>query len=123
MPILSVPIPPDAGEVVVTTTDADGRLTVKGSWPDKQRSCANGTIVSGYGPDTIASITRGAPNSGVWSGERVSRYRRGDWNCELQVAFELRSTARRFRIVETITALQDGTAVFTRTSRRSIMRR
>lgn len=122
MPILSVSIAPDAGDVVVTTTDDDGRLTVTGKWPDKQRVCANGTILSGFGPNTVATIIRGAPNSGVWSGERISRYQRGAWNCELRISFEVRSTARRFQTVETIVALQDGKPIFNRTHRVSTLR-
>jgi uncharacterized protein len=122
MPIASIPIPADSGEVVVTITDDHDKLTVKGDWPDKARTCANGTIVSGFGPNTVATIMRGEPDSGVWSGSRVSRYRRGEWNCEMHIDFELRSTAGTFDLTESITALQDGASIFTRTSRRSINR-
>lgn len=123
MPIRTVPIAPDKGDVVVTTTNHQGRLAVTGTWPDKTRVCANGTQVSGYGPNTIARITAGDPNSGVWSGERVSRYRREDWNCELRIAFEVRSTSGMFEVAETIKAFSNGTPVFSRESERSIKRR
>ena len=123
MPIPVVEIAPDAGDVVVSATDDHGRLRVTGSWPDKPRACANGTELSGFGPNTVATITRGQPNSGVWSGERVSRYRRGDWNCELHLSFEVRSTARAFEVAETITALSAGKTIFTRTAKHSVVRR
>lgn len=122
MPITSVPIAPDKGDVVVTTTNEHGVLTVTGSWPDKPRSCANGTELSGFGPNTVARITAGAPNSGTWSGKRVSRYRRGDWNCELHIDFEVRSTRTRFEVAESITAFKDGTQIFTRATTQSIRR-
>ena len=122
MPVAVVPIAPDKGEVVVTTTDDHGRLTVTGRWPDSKRDCANGTQLSGYGPNTVATITRGAPNSGVWRGDRISRYRRGDWDCELRLAFELRSAPKTFEVSETLTAFKDGKQVFTRSSTRLINR-
>ena len=122
MPIASISIAPDKGDVVVTTTDDHGTMTVTGTWPDKVRRCANGTELSGYGPNTVARISAGAPNSGLWSGERVSRYRRGDWNCELRIAFTLRSTASTFIVTEAITALSDGRQIFTRTAARRIRR-
>lgn len=123
MPIAVVPIAPDAGAVAVTTTNDAGRLRVTGVWPDTPRTCANGTILSGYGPNTVATITAGDPNSGVWSGERVSRYRRGSWDCALHIAFELRSTAASFELVEMIRASRDGAEIFERTARRSLPRR
>jgi len=122
MPIRIVPIAPDKGDVVVTTIDEDGRLSVSGVWPDKPRTCANGTQLSGYGPNTVARITRGDPNSGIWSGERVSRYRRDGWNCELHIAFEVRSTSATFDIVETIKAFDNSAPVFSREAKRSIKR-
>lgn len=123
MPIAVVPIAPDAGAVVVTATNDAGRLRVTGVWPDTPRTCANGTVLSGYGPNTVAKITAGDPNSGVWSGERVSRYRRGTWDCALHIEFEVRSTAATFELVETIRASRDGTRIFERTARRSLPRR
>lgn len=122
MPIASVALPPDAGAVVVVRTVEGGRLSVTGRWPDAARSCANGTELSGYGPNTVASITRDAPNSGVWTGERISRYRRGDWNCEVRVRFALRSTPTTFEVTESLHALRDGTEIFTRETTQSIAR-
>ncbi|WP_404366714.1 CocE/NonD family hydrolase [Sphingomonas sp. MMS24-J45] len=114
MPIQSVPVAPDRGDVAVKTVEDHGGITVTGTWPDKSRPCANGTILSGFGPNTVATITRGAPNSGSWSGSRISRYRRGDWNCELRIGFTLTSTARAFTVGETLTAFKDGVEIFRR---------
>lgn len=116
MPIRSVTIAPDKGDVVVTTSNDDGRLTVTGTWPDKARTCTNGTQLSGYGPNTVATITSGAPNSGIWSGTRISRYRRDAWNCELHVAFSLTSTAQNFTVTESIAALRNGVEIFQRST-------
>ncbi len=122
MPVTSIAIAPDKGDVAVTSSSDHGILTVTGTWPDKTRRCANGTELSGYGPNTVARITAGAPNSGTWSGERVSRYRRGDWDCELRISFLVRSTPRTFVVREAITAALKGQQIFTRISKRSIKR-
>ena len=122
MPIKTVSIPPDKGAVVVTTVNDHGHVTMTGSWPDTSSTCANGTILSGYGPNTIATIDAGAPNSGRWSGNHVSRYRRADWNCELHTAFEIRSTATTFDVTESISAFRDGVSIFERTARNSVPR-
>ena len=122
MPIAVVPIAADGGSVGVSRTNAAGRLAVAGTWPDTTRTCANGTQLSGHGPDTVAAITADAPNSGLWRGERISRYRRGDWDCELRIAFELRSTADVFHVTESIEALEGGTTIFTRRTSEAIPR-
>jgi predicted acyl esterase len=122
MPITVVPIAPDKGDVVVTTTADHGRLTVTGVWPDKKRTCANGTELSGFGPNTVAAITTGDPNSGIWSGNRISRYHRAGWDCELRIAFEVKSTATAFTVAESILAFKDGTQIFERKSTRTVPR-
>ncbi len=115
MPIAVVPIAPDAGAVVVAITAANGKLAVTGRWPDQPRTCANGTILSGHGPDTVATIDAGDPNGGMWSGERVSRFRRGNWDCQIRVTFTLRSTPTQFFLVETLVAESSGVKIFERT--------
>ena len=122
MPITVVPIAPDKVDVVVTTANDHGKLSVTGTWLDKKRQSANGTELSGFGPNTVATITAGAPNSGVWSGKRVSRYRRGDWDCELHIAFEVRSTAMTFQVTESIAATEDGKTIFERSVTNQIPR-
>ena len=122
MSIRTVPIAPDKGDVAATTTNDHGRLTVTGMWPDKKRVCANGTELSGFGPNTTVAITIGEPNSCIWSGERSSRYRRAGWDCELRIAFEVTSTAREFTAAESILALRDGKPVFERKSSEAIPR-
>ena len=122
MPIKTVSIPPDKGAVVVKTIDDHVHVTMTGTWPDTSSVCANGTTLSGYGPNTIATIDAGAPNSGSWSGNHVSRYRRADWNCEIHTNFEIRSTAATFDVTESISAFRDGVRIFERTARKSVPR-
>ncbi len=122
MPIALVPIPSDKGDVIVTASNDHGALRVTGTWPDKARTCANGTELSGYGPNTIATISADSPDSGRWSGNRISRYHRDGWNCELHTSFALTSTATSFELTETIEAFKDGKAIFERTHRNSIKR-
>jgi hypothetical protein len=114
MPIRSVTIAPDPGTVVVTTQRTAGRLSVTGTWPDTTRDCANGTHLSGFGPNTVATIDPDAPDSGVWSGTRVSRYRRAGWDCELRSSFRLTADAGTFTVSESLVALQDGVQIFAR---------
>ena len=108
--------------MVVTRTVDGPHITVTGTWPDKARTCANGTILSGYGPNTVASIATGEPNSGRWSGNRISRYRRGAWDCELRIDFSVTSTAQAFTVTESIVAYRDGAQIFERRNTQNVPR-
>ena len=115
MPITVVPVAPDPGDVTVRTTRAGATITVTGTWPDKERKCANGTTLSGFGPNTVVSIDRGAPGTASWSGERISRYRRGDWNCRLHCTFSVKAAPGGVAVVERIEAFRDDIRIFERT--------
>lgn len=122
MPIADVAIDPDPGAVKVTTQVERDHVTVAGVWPDRSRTCANGTTLSGYGPNTVATIDQGRPDSCRWSGEHVSRYRRGDWNCRLRTSFAVTGTADALTIDERIQAWRDDTPIFDRPVRTVIPR-
>lgn len=114
MPIKVVPIPPSAGDVKVTTGEKDGAIVMTGTWPDQSRPCANGTTLSGYGPNTVATIRRDEPGSASWTGERISRYRRGDWDCSLHATFAVRQSAQGLVVEERIEAFEGGKRIFDR---------
>jgi len=114
MPIKVVPVPPDAGDVTVRITNEDGAITMTGTWPDRSRQCANGTTLSGYGPNTVATIKHGAPDTASWTGERISRYRRGDWDCRLRCTFSVRAAPGGIAVEERIEALRGETSIFDR---------
>ena len=115
MPIAVTPIPTDPGEVVVTTVRTGDTIRTTGTWPDKERKCANGTTLSGFGPNTIASIDRAAPGTASWSGERVSRYKRGTWNCRLHCSFSVKAAPGGLAVEERIEAFRDDVRIFERT--------
>nr|WP_295667452.1 CocE/NonD family hydrolase [Sphingomonas sp.] len=122
MPIATVDIAADAGAVKVTM-DIDGdAIRVSGVWPDTRRTSANGTILSGFGPNTDASIVRDKPNTCRWTGEKVSRYRRGDWDCSLRVTFAVVESQSSWVVDERIEAFQNGKRVFDRPHRTVIAR-
>ncbi|MDP9085653.1 MAG: hypothetical protein M3N02_02670, partial [Pseudomonadota bacterium] len=122
MPIATVDIAADAGAVKVTT-DIDGdAIRVSGVWPDTRRTSAHGTILSGFGPNTDASIVRDKPNTCRWTGEKVSRYRRGDWDCSLRITFAFVESQSSWVVDERIEAFQNGKRVFDRPHRTVIAR-
>lgn len=114
MPIAVVPLPADPGEVVVAIDRTGDRVTMTGTWPDKERKCANGTTLSGFGPNTIAAIERGAPSTAVWSGERISRYRRGEWDCRMHCTFSVKAVPGGIAVSERIEAFRGETRIFDR---------
>lgn len=114
MPMAVMPLPADPGDVVVRTERSGTKVTVTGTWPDKERVCANGTILSGFGPNTIASIDRNAPMTTVWSGERISRYRRGDWDCRLHCTFSVKASPGGITVAERIEAFRGEVRIFER---------
>lgn len=122
MPVADVAIPPIAGDVKVTTVVEGETVTVTGTWPDQERPCANGTVLSGYGPNTVAAITRDKPGSAHWSGERISRYKRGAWNCALRTSFDVTAAPGGWLVEERIEAWRDDKPVFERTHRMTVKR-
>ncbi len=114
MPIKVVPVPPDAGDVVISITDEGGTIKMTGTWPDKPKKCANGTTLSGYGPNTVASISRGAPETASWTGERISRYQRGSWDCRLHCTFSVKAAPGGITVNEKIEAFRGETSIFER---------
>lgn len=122
MPIAEVAIAPDPGQVVVRRQVEGDRATVTGRWPDRSRECANGTILSGFGPNTTATIVADRPETCHWSGEHVSRYRRGDWDCSLRTSFDVTAAPGGWAIEERIEAESGGRRIFERTRRNTISR-
>lgn len=106
----------------VTITDTGTQVEVTGTWPDRKRACADGTEPSGIGPNTTVAMTCGEPGSCRWSGEAVSRIRRGDWNVALRSSFVLTGDASGRTVDESIEATRDGQPVFRRANRATVPR-
>jgi len=102
----------------------DGSVTVRGTWANAPYViAATATELSGGGPDMELSYDPADPNSGRWRVTQSSRYRRGDWDCEIRVEIVMTSTPSHFHIEDTLVALKNEETVFARTERDEIERR
>jgi len=72
-----------------------------------------GTVVSTQSSQDL-SIREGDPNSGVWTQENMTAWKRGDWDCAVTASFELTSTAEEFRLREVLQARQGDREIFKR---------
>jgi len=72
---------------------------------------STGTILA-RGRWEVSEIAEGDPNSCVWTHRASSRWTRGDWDCAVEVAYELRSTAEDFHLTESLTARRGESVVF-----------
>jgi uncharacterized protein len=59
-------------------------------------------------------IQEGEPNSGTWSQENMTAWKRGTWDCSVSAAFELTSTRDEFHLKEVLRANKDGREIFKR---------
>jgi hypothetical protein len=66
----------------------------------------------GRGRLEVSELREGDPNSGVWRHRATSSWMRGDWDCAVEAACELRSTADEFQLSESLTAKRGDTVVF-----------
>ena len=62
----------------------------------------------------VATIKHGAPDTASWTGERISRYRRGDWDCRLRCTFSVRAAPGGIAVEERIEAFRGETSIFDR---------
>jgi uncharacterized protein len=93
-----------AGDAIVA---AHGR----GSFARAGGACGrSGTEAS----DRTVSIAEGDPNSSMWRVQSSTHIQRGDWDTTVIAAAELSSTGDRFRLLESIKALEGGKTIFER---------
>ncbi|QUD89503.1 CocE/NonD family hydrolase [Phenylobacterium montanum] len=97
------------------TQEADGWVRMRGAWPNHPFVVPGiGTQLSGSGPDMQLEIRAGEPNSSKWTITQSSRFRRGDWDCEMRCAIEMRSSATHYVIQERLSAEKNGQPFFSR---------
>jgi hypothetical protein len=72
-----------------------------------------GTAVDTQSSERLV-IEAGQPNSGVWSQENMTAWKRGDWDCTVSAAFELTSTPEEFRLKEILQAKKGDQEIFKR---------
>lgn len=100
-----------------------GDVRITGAWADSPaRIAATDLELSGAGPDMDLVYDPADRNSCAWRVRQTSRYRRGDWDCEVRVEIEMTSTPNHFRILDTLTAFRNGQQVFSATRRDEVPR-
>jgi uncharacterized protein len=83
---------------------------------------ATGTTIERDGPLVEARLMPGDPNSGRWRVWQSVRYRRGDWDCQVESEVELTSTATSFGVRERLMARRGERVVFEREHRTTVPR-
>jgi len=68
----------------------------------------------GRGRWEVSEIREDDPNSSVWTHRASSSWKRGEWDCTVEAACELRSTVEDFHLVESLTARRGDAVVFER---------
>lgn len=103
---------------------AHGAVAIHGAWADTASTVKDtGLELSGGGPDMELTYDPTDRDSCRWSVRQNSRYRRGDWDCEVRVQIAMTSTRTHFHIEDTLVALKSGATVFSVTRRDAIPRR
>jgi uncharacterized protein len=72
---------------------------------------STGTTLS-RGRLEVSEIAEADPNSCVWSHRASSSWKRGDWDCTVEAACELRSTVEDFHLIESLIARRGDEIVF-----------
>lgn len=104
--------------------DPAGWVRVRGVWPDQPFVVPGvGTELSGSGPDMQLEMRAGDPASCKWSVTQTSRFKRGDWDCEIRVDIEMRSDHGHYRVNERLSAFKNGVPILQRERNDTIERR
>jgi len=118
------PAGPLFGSLQETGPDAEGWYDLHQDPPPMNTvvSDTGTTITGGYGLKERLRIREGDNNSCSWEGGHTGGFKRGDWDCTIQVAFKLTSTPDTFIIDETVRALDGDKVIFERISKSPIGR-
>ena len=109
-----IPVIRSSGSSPYTDSDVGPGTEAHLKSPLKSASIAEvGTVVSTQSSEDL-SIREGDPNSGVWTQENMTAWKRGDWDCAVSASFELTSTAEEFRLKEVLRARQGDREIFKR---------
>ncbi len=101
-----------------------GFVTIQGGWADSASTVqATSLEMSGGGPDMTLTYDPRDRQSCVWRVRQHSRYRRGDWDCEVRVEIAMTSTASHFHVEDRLVALKNGETVVSVTRHDEIPRR
>lgn len=108
----------------IQTEDPEGWVRVRGAWPDRPfKVLGVGTELSGGGPDMRLEVRAQDPTSSRWTVTQTSRFRRGDWDCEMHVEIDMRCDATHYIVQERLSAHKAGKPFFARERSDRIPRR
>jgi putative CocE/NonD family hydrolase len=112
--LFPIPVIRSPGSSPYTHTDMGPGTEAHLKSPLQSTSIAEvGTVVSTQSSEDL-SIREGDPNSGVWTQQNTTAWKRGDWDCTVSASFELTSTAEEFRLKEVLQARQGDREIFKR---------
>ena len=87
------------GEPVLDIQTHDGEVHVHGAWPAQASTLSGiGTELSGSGPNMDLFMRAGEPDSSTWLVTQDSRFRRGDWDCQMRVEIKMTADATHYYI-------------------------
>jgi len=72
-----------------------------------------GTTVQTQSSERLV-IKEGDPNSGIWTQENMTAWKRDEWDCTVSASFELSSTPQEFRLREVLQAKKGEQEIFKR---------
>ncbi|HEY3887856.1 MAG TPA: CocE/NonD family hydrolase [Caulobacteraceae bacterium] len=96
----------------VTDPIAPGRYRIELASPPTPTLLKSTGTTLGRGRLEVSEIAEADPNSGVWTHRASSSWKRGKWDCTVEAACELRSTAEDFILTESLTARRGDKVIF-----------
>jgi predicted acyl esterase len=111
-PVFSIPIIHSTGVNHYLRSENSSETSLKFESPLESQSIHDiGTVLETQSSETFI-IKEGLPNSGVWTQENTSAWKRGAWNCTVSAAYELTSSTEEFRLKEVLQAKKDDEEIF-----------
>ncbi len=98
----------------VTDPISPGRYRIELASPPTPALLKSTGTTLGRGRWEVSEIREDDPNSSVWTHRATSSWKRGEWDCTVEAACELRSTVEDFHLVESLTARRGDAVVFER---------
>ena len=98
----------------VTDPISPGRYRIELASPPTPALLKSTGTTLGRGRLEVSEIAESDPNSSVWTHRATSSWKRGEWDCTVEAACELRSTVEDFQLVESLTARRGDAVVFER---------
>ena len=106
------PAPAGGRRRMPADADSEGRYRILiETSPRSQTIAATGVAVT-RSSRQLSEIVEGEPLSSRWEHRVCVAWKRGDWDCAVEAACELTSTAEAFQLTETLVVRRDGEVIF-----------